>query len=339
MSTIKSAPTASFPASRPRRLRQSAWVRNLVRETSVQPTDLILPLFVVEGKNQRIPIKSLQGVERLSIDLVVEVATRAADLGIPAVALFPVVDIVLKTEGGEESYNPGSLICRAVKAVKQKVPEIGVICDVALDPYTTHGHDGVLVKNKVLNDESVEVLVRQALALAAAGCDVIAPSDMMDGRVGAIRSALEANGFPNMLILSYSVKYASCFYGPFRDAVGSSVALGGTDKKTYQMDPANSAEALREVGLDIAEGADMVMIKPGQPYLDVIRNVSQMTDVPVFAYQVSGEYAMLCLGAEHGLFDKTTAILESLIAFKRAGATGIFTYAALDMAAHLQEVR
>ncbi len=339
MIVAKTQPLARFPATRLRRLRQSVWVRNLVRETVVQPSDLILPLFVVEGDNQRISIESLPGVERLSIDLVVETATRAADLGIPAVALFPAVDVALKTEGGEESYNPESLVCRTVRALKQSVPEIGVICDVALDPYTSHGHDGVVAGDKVLNDDSVEVLVRQALTLAEAGCDVVAPSDMMDGRVGTIRSALEENGFLDTLILSYAAKYASCFYGPFRDAVGSSSALGRADKKTYQMDPSNSAEALREVQLDIAEGADMVMIKPGQPYLDIIRDVSHMTDVPVLAYQVSGEYAMLCLGAHHGLFEKRAAILESLTAFKRAGARGVFTYAALDMAAHLQEVR
>lgn len=337
MAGLERQPLARFPQTRPRRLRQAPWIRDLVRETMVQPSDLVLPLFVVEGQNRRIPIKSLPGVDRLSIDLLLETASRAADLGIPAVALFPAVESDLKSEGGEESYNPDSLVCRAVEALKQTVPTLGVICDVALDPYTTHGHDGVVAGDKVLNDESVESLVRQALTLAAAGCDVVAPSDMMDGRVGAIRSALEDKSFKDTLILSYAVKYASCFYGPFREAVGSSQALGGADKKTYQMDPANSAEALREVQLDIAEGADMLMVKPGLPYLDVIRDVSQAINVPVFAYQVSGEYAMLCLGAEQGLFDRTAATLESLIAFKRAGATGVFTYAALDIATYLHK--
>ncbi len=335
MVSAGSNPPALFPATRLRRTRQAPWVRRMVRETHLLPADLILPLFIIEGENQRQPVESLPGVDRLTIDLAIETGRQAAELGIPAVALFPAVDVSLKTEDGAEAWNPNSLICRAVRALKAEVPDLGVICDVALDPYTTHGHDGLLVDGVIQNDETVAVLVHQALTLAEAGCDVVAPSDMMDGRVGAIRAALEEHNFTDTLILSYAAKYASCFYGPFRDAVGSSTALGTADKTSYQMDPANSAEALREVGLDIAEGADMVMVKPGMPYLDVIRDVVREFNVPVFAYQVSGEYAMLSLGAEKGLFDRTKAFHESLLAFKRAGARGILTYAALDVAATL----
>jgi len=324
-----------FPYTRLRRTRQTSWVRRLVQENYLLPSDLILPLFVIDGDNCREPVESLPGVDRLTIDLVIETGRRAAQLGIPAVALFPAVHASLKSDDGAEAWNPDSLICRAVRALKAAVPDLGVICDVALDPYTTHGHDGLLKDGVIPNDETVEVLVRQALTLAEAGCDVIAPSDMMDGRVGVIRAALEERSYTDTLILSYAAKYASSFYGPFRDAVGSSSALGAADKTTYQMDSANSAEALREVGLDIAEGADMVMVKPGMPYLDVIRDVAQGFDVPVFAYQVSGEYAMLSLGAERGLFDRTKAFHESLLAFKRAGARGILTYAALEVAATL----
>lgn len=324
-----------FPYTRLRRTRQTSWVRRLVQENYLLPSDLILPLFVIDGDNCREPVESLPGVDRLTIDLVIETGRRAAQLGIPAVALFPAVHASLKSDDGAEAWNPDSLICRAVRALKAAVPDLGVICDVALDPYTTHGHDGLLKDGVISNDETVEVLVRQALTLAEAGCDVIAPSDMMDGRVGVIRAALEERSYTDTLILSYAAKYASSFYGPFRDAVGSSSALGAADKTTYQMDSANSAEALREVGLDIAEGADMVMVKPGMPYLDVIRDVAQGFDVPVFAYQVSGEYAMLSLGAERGLFDRTKAFHESLLAFKRAGARGILTYAALEVAATL----
>ncbi|MDG2242377.1 MAG: porphobilinogen synthase [Rhodospirillaceae bacterium] len=328
---------AAYPATRLRRTRQAPWIRRLVREATLQPADLVLPLFLIEGNAHREPVGTLPGIDRLSIDLAVKTAAQAAELGIPAIALFTAVESVLKTEDGAEAYNPNSLVCRAIRTIKAAVPDIGVICDVALDPYTSHGHDGLLRAGKVINDETVAVLVKQALTLAEAGCDIVAPSDMMDGRVGAIRAALEARGFIDTLILSYAAKYASCFYGPFRDAVGSSRALGGADKSTYQMDPANAAEALREVDLDIIEGADMVMVKPGLPYLDVIRDLSRSFDVPVFAYQVSGEYAMLSLGAENGLFDRTTAFMESLLAFKRAGARGIFTYAAIDIATALTE--
>jgi len=326
----------AFQATRLRRTRQAPWVRRLVQENCLLPSDLILPIFVIDGEKCRKPVESLPGVDRLTIDLVIETGRRAVQLGIPAVALFPAVNASLKSDDGAESWNPDSLICRAVRALKAAVPDLGVICDVALDPYTTHGHDGLLKGGKILNDETVGVLACQALTLAEAGCDVVAPSDMMDGRVGVIRAALEEHNFTDTLILSYAAKYASCFYGPFRDAVGSSNALGAADKTTYQMDSANSGEALREVGLDIAEGADMVMVKPGMPYLDVIRDVAQDFDVPVFAYQVSGEYAMLSLGAEKGLFDRMKAFHESLLAFKRAGARGILTYAALEVAATLR---
>lgn len=324
-----------FPETRLRRTRQAPWVRRLVQETHLLPTDLILPLFVMDGDSHREPVESLAGVDRLTIDMAVQTGHRAVELGIPAVALFPAVNVSLKTEDGAESWNPNSLICRAVRALKSAVPDLGVICDVALDPYTTHGHDGLLKGGKILNDETAAVLVRQALTLAEAGCDVVAPSDMMDGRVGAIRTALENQDFTDTLILSYAAKYASCFYGPFRDAVGSSHALGTADKTSYQMDPANADEALREVGLDVSEGADMVMVKPGMPYLDVIHDVVRSFDVPVFAYQVSGEYAMLSLGAEKGLFDRAKAFHESLLAFKRAGARGILSYAALEVATTL----
>lgn len=328
---------SSYPATRLRRTRQAPWIRRLVRESVLQPADLILPLFVSEGSNRCEPVNTLPGVDRLSIDLVVETAVKAKALGIPAVALFPAVDAALKTDDGAEACSPDSLVCRTVRTLKEAVPDIGVICDVALDPYTKHGHDGLLRDGKIINDETVAVLARQALTLAAAGCDIIAPSDMMDGRVGAIRTALEEHCFSDTLILSYAAKYASCLYGPFRDAVGSQSAVGSVDKSTYQMDPANASEALREVSLDIAEGADLVMVKPGLPYLDIIRDVQLAFDVPVLAYQVSGEYAMISYGAAHGLFDKTTAFIESLLALKRAGARGILTYAALDVAAILNK--
>lgn len=336
MSEVSSIDVGNYPAVRLRRTRQAPWVRKMVEETVIGPSDLVLPTFVIEGQEHREGISSLPGVERLSIDLVLKQAKYARSLGIPAIALFPAVDNKLKTEDGAEAFNPDSLICRAVQVIKSEVPDIGVICDVALDPYTTHGHDGLVRDGKVHNDATVDALVRQALTLAEAGCDVVAPSDMMDGRIGAIRAGLEGNGFTDTLILSYAAKYASCFYGPFRDAVGSSQALGQADKRTYQMNSANAAEAVREVALDVAEGADMVMIKPGLPYLDVLRDITRETHVPVFAYQVSGEYAMLALAAEQGLFDRATALHESLLAFKRAGASGIFTYAALEVAADLQ---
>jgi porphobilinogen synthase len=314
-----------------RRLRRHEWSRRLAAETRLSVSDLIWPVFVIEGENRRDAVNSMHGIERLSIDLTVRAAVEAARLGIPVVALFPCIDPSLKTPDGREAINERNLICRAVRAIKKAVPEIGVLCDVALDPYTSHGHDGLLIEDYVANDETVEVLVRQALVQAEAGCDIIAPSDMMDGRIGAVRNALEANGFRNTLIMAYAAKYASAFYGPFRDAVGSAKALTG-DKRTYQMDPANSDEALREVALDLAEGADMVMVKPGMPYLDVLQRVKDTFRVPVFAYQVSGEYAMLSAAMERGWLDRERAVLESLVAFKRAGASGILTYFALEAA-------
>ncbi|HEX4296238.1 MAG TPA: porphobilinogen synthase [Rhizomicrobium sp.] len=322
---------AAFPALRMRRLRRHDWSRRLVAEATLSAADFIWPLFVVEGENRREAVASMPGVDRLSIDLAVEAAREAASLRIPVIALFPQTDPARKSEDGREATNANNLICRVVRAIKKAVPEIGVLCDVALDPYTSHGHDGVFVGDHIANDESVEILVRQALVQAEAGCDIIAPSDMMDGRVGAIREALEKNGFKDMLIMAYAAKYASAFYGPFRDAVGSAKALKG-DKRTYQMDPANCDEALREVALDIAEGADMVMVKPGMPYLDVLARVRQTFGVPTFAYQVSGEYSMLTAAARSGYLDHDRVMLESLLAFKRAGASGILTYFARDAA-------
>jgi porphobilinogen synthase len=321
----------SFPALRMRRLRRHGWSRRLVAENTLSPADFIWPIFVIAGENRREPVTAMPGVERLSVDLAAEAAQEAAALGIPVIALFPQTDPALKTEDGSEALNEDNLVCRAVRAIKKKVPEIGVLCDVALDPYTSHGHDGVLDGDYVANDESVEILVRQALVQAEAGCDIIAPSDMMDGRVGAIRAALEKDGHRDTLIMAYAAKYASAFYGPFRDAVGSAKALKG-DKRTYQMDPANADEALREVALDIAEGADMVMVKPGMPYLDVLAKVKERFAMPTFAYQVSGEYSMLTAAAKSGYLDGERAMLESLIAFKRAGASGILTYFARDAA-------
>ena len=308
-----------------RRLRRHAWSRALVAETTLSPADFIWPLFVIDGEKKRVAIDSMPGVERLSVDLAVAAAEEAAKLGIPVIALFPYTDPTLKTADGREATNANNLICRAVRAIKKAVPEIGVLCDVALDPYTTHGHDGLLIGDDVANDETVEVLVRQALVQVEAGCDIIAPSDMMDGRVGAIRAALEKAGHKNTLIMAYAAKYASAFYGPFRDAVGSAGALKG-DKRTYQMDPANSDEALREVELDLAEGADMVMVKPGMPYLDIVRRVKDEFGAPTFVYQVSGEYSMIMAAAANGWLDGDKAMMESLIAFKRAGADGVLTY-------------
>lgn len=328
--------SGAFPAVRMRRKRKYAWSRALVRETVVMPEDLVLPLFVQEGEKKRTPISLLPGVERLSIDLVIEQAKKAVALGIPAIALFPVIDGALKTEHAREASNPQNLVCRTIKAIKQAVPDIGVICDVALDPYTSHGHDGLVKKGEVLNDETVEMLCRQAEVLADAGCDIVAPSDMMDGKVAAIRQYLDKEGHSAVLILSYAAKFASAFYGPFREAVGSANALGKSDKRTYQMDPANGLEALQEVALDIQEGADMVMVKPGLPYLDVIRQVKEHFAIPVFAYQVSGEYAMLKMAAREGCFDAMAALHESLLAMKRAGASAIFTYGALEMAEELK---
>jgi len=314
-----------------RRLRRHDWSRRLVAETQLSAADFIWPLFVIDGQNRREAVATMPGVERLSVDLIAGAAEEAAKLGIPVIALFPNTDPSLKSDDGREALNANNLVCRAVRAIKKTVPEIGVLCDVALDPYTSHGHDGILIGDYVANDESVEILVRQALVQAEAGCDIIAPSDMMDGRVAAIRAALEENGFCNTLIMAYAAKYASAFYGPFRDAVGSAKALTG-DKRTYQMDPANGDEALREVALDLAEGADMVMVKPGMPYLDIVRRVKETFGVPTFAYQVSGEYSMLVAAAERGFLDQDRVMLESLTAFKRAGASGILTYFARDAA-------
>jgi len=320
------------PIARPRRLRVSPWIRNMVSEHRVTVNDLIWPVFIQEGNNLRTPIASMPGVERLSIDLLTLAVKEARDLGIPAIALFPATPANLKTQDGEEAFNPENLVCRTIRAIKSAVPDIGIICDVALDPYTSHGQDGLVRNGVVVNDETVEVLCKQSVVQARAGCDVIAPSDMMDGRVGAIRKALDNAGFSHVAILSYAAKYASAFYGPFRDAVGSANNLGKSDKKTYQMDPSNSSEALREVALDIAEGADMVMVKPGMPYLDVVARVKDAFKVPTFAYQVSGEYAMLCAAAANGWLDREKVILESLLSFKRAGADGVLTYFAMEAA-------
>jgi porphobilinogen synthase len=314
-----------------RRNRRAGWSRSLMRETTLASSDLIWPIFLIEGRSLRTPVASMPGVERLSVDLAVKAAEEARALGIPAIAVFPNTDPALRDEAASEALNPGNLVCRAVRAIKQAVPEIGIICDVALDPYTSHGHDGLLIGGEIDNDRTVEVLVQQALVQAEAGCDILAPSDMMDGRIGAIRAALEANGFANTQLLAYAAKYASAFYGPFRDAVGSGARLKG-DKLTYQMDPANGDEALREVALDIAEGADMVMVKPGLPYLDIVWRVKEAFAMPTFVYQVSGEYAALVAAAERGWLDRDSAILESLIAFKRAGADAILTYFAPEAA-------
>jgi porphobilinogen synthase len=321
-----------FPRVRLRRNRRDAWSRRLVQEHSLTASDLVWPVFVQEGTNAATPIASMRDVSRLSVDLLIEELKKAVDLGIPAVAIFPVVEASLKDDVATEALNPENLICRVLPEIKAKVPDIGIICDVALDPYTAHGHDGLIVGGQVANDETVEKLVQQAILQAKAGCDIVAPSDMMDGRVGAIRDGLDAAGFGHVRIMSYAAKYASSFYGPFREAVGSAKALGLSDKKSYQMDPANADEALREVALDIKEGADMVLVKPGMPYLDILSRIKHTFSVPVFAYQVSGEYAMIKTAAENDLFDADAAMYESLIAFKRAGATGIFTYAALEMA-------
>ena len=322
---------STYPATRMRRLRRHDWTRRLVAETTLSPADFIWPIFVIEGENKREPIASMPGVERLSVDLAVVAAKEASALGIPVIALFPQILASLKTEDGREAVNPGNLVCRAVRAIKSAVPEIGVLCDVALDPYTSHGHDGLLRDGDVHNDTTVEMLVQQTLVQVTAGCDIIAPSDMMDGRIGAIRTGLEKAGHPNTLLMAYAAKYASAFYGPFRDAVGSGKLLTG-DKRTYQMDPANGDEAMREVALDLAEGADMVMVKPGMPYLDLVRRVKERFGVPTFAYQVSGEYAMLSAAFEKGWLDRDRAVLETLIGFKRAGANGILTYFAVEAA-------
>jgi porphobilinogen synthase len=319
-----------------RRNRKSEWARRMVRENVLTANDLIWPLFIAEGAKVRVPVDSMPGVERLSVDQAVREAVRAAELEIPCIALFPYTDPILRDETGSEALNPDNLICQAVRTIKQEVPAVGILCDVALDPYTSHGHDGLLRGDEIINDATVEVLVKQALVQAEAGCDIIAPSDMMDGRVGAIRAALDAAGRTDVQIMAYAAKYASAFYGPFRDAVGSAKTLTG-DKRTYQMDPGNSDEALREVELDIAEGADMVMVKPGLPYLDVVRRVKETFGMPTFAYQVSGEYAMIKAAAQNGWLDGERAMLESLIAFKRAGADGVLTYFAPAVAEKLRK--
>ena len=338
----KKLPSAPIPVAweplelpiRMRRNRKADWSRRMVAENVITANDLIWPMFVTDGTNVREPVGSMPGVERLSIDQIVREAERAAKLSIPAIALFPNTDPALKDEDGSEALNASNLVCRALRAIKQAVPDIGLITDVALDPYTSHGHDGLIRDGVILNDETVAVLVRQALTQAEAGCDVIAPSDMMDGRVGAIRSALDEAGFEQVQIMAYAAKYASAFYGPFRDAVGSNTALKG-DKKTYQMDPANGNEAIREVALDLEEGADMVMVKPGMPYLDIIRRIKDSYGVPTFAYQVSGEYAMMHAAAQRGWLDLDRAMMESLMAFKRAGADGVLTYFAPVVAERL----
>jgi porphobilinogen synthase len=312
-------------AIRPRRNRKAEWARRLVRENVLTTNDLIWPMFVVDGNNTRTPVASMPGVDRLTVDQAVRDAERAMKLDIPCIALFPYTEPSLRDETGSEALNPNNLVCQSVRAIKKEFPDLGVLCDVALDPFTSHGHDGLIEDGRILNDETVAVLVRQALVQAEAGCDVIAPSDMMDGRVGAIREALDDAGFLDVQIMSYAAKYASAFYGPFRDAIGSAKTLTG-DKRTYQMDSANTDEALREVELDIAEGADMVMVKPGMPYLDVVRRVKDTFSMPTFVYQVSGEYAMIAAAANNGWIDGDRAMMESLLGFKRAGADGILTY-------------
>lgn len=320
---------------RPRRNRKAEWARRMVRENVLTTDDLIWPLFLIDGDNKREQIASMPGVERLSVDQAVREAERAMKLTIPCLALFPYTDPSLRDEEGSEATNPNNLVCQAVRAIKKEFPEIGILCDVALDPFTSHGHDGLIEDGKILNDETVAVLVRQALVQAEAGCDIIAPSDMMDGRVAAIREALDRTGLLDVQIMAYAAKYASAFYGPFRDAIGSAKTLVG-DKRTYQMDSANTDEALREVELDISEGADMVMVKPGMPYLDVLRRVKDTFAMPTFAYQVSGEYAMIAAAANNGWLDRDRAMMESLLAFKRAGADGVLSYFAPKAAEKLR---
>ncbi|MEC9265625.1 MAG: porphobilinogen synthase [Pseudomonadota bacterium] len=320
-----------YPVARPRRNRATAAIRALTAETVLTVDDLIWPIFVMEGAGVRQAVPSMPGVERLSVDNVVEAAMAAQKLGIRAIALFPYTNPDLRDEMGSESVNPDNLVCRAVRAVRAACPDLILICDVALDPYTSHGHDGLIRDGQIVNDETVDALVRQALVQAEAGCDTLAPSDMMDGRIGAIRAALDDSGRTDVRIMSYAAKYASCFYGPFREAVGSSSTLIG-DKRTYQMDPANTDEALREVEMDLAEGADMVMVKPGMPYLDIVRRVKEQFHVPTFAYQVSGEYAMLRTAFDSGILDRQRGVMESLLCFKRAGADGVLTYFAMDAA-------
>ena len=328
-------PLARYPRLRMRRNRRDPWSRKLVAEHVFTAGDLIWPVFVHDERHKE-PIASMPGVYRLPIPALVDAAGEAAALGIPTIAVFPAIPLALKDAEGSEAVNSGNLVCRAVASLKAAVPDIGVLCDVALDPFTSHGHDGVIRNGYVENDETVAILCRQAVVQAEAGCDIIAPSDMMDGRVGAVRDALDEAGFAHVRIMSYAAKYASAFYGPFRDAIGSKTALGSADKRTYQMDPANTDEALREVALDLEEGADMIMVKPGMPYLDIVRRVKEAFRVPTYAYQVSGEYAMLHAAAQNGWLDGDRAVMESLIAFKRAGADGILTYAAVDAARALK---
>ena len=328
-------PLPPFPHSRPRRLRRADWSRRLIAEHCVRPADLVLPVFVMDGSDHEESIGAMPGIMRHSPDRVLRTAERVLEAGIPAMALFPVTPPDAKTEDGSEAWNPENLVCRTLRLLKRRFPELGLIADVALDPYTSHGQDGLVRDGVVLNDETLEALCRQALCQAEAGCDIVAPSDMMDGRIRAVREALDGAGHPDTLILSYAAKFASAFYGPFRAAVGSASALGGADKKTYQMDPANSGEAIREASLDIAESADMLMVKPGMPYLDIIRTLKDAFHLPTFAYQVSGEYAMLKAAGQNGWLDGDAALLESLLCFKRAGADAILTYAALEVAGRL----
>ncbi|MGB3810008.1 MAG: porphobilinogen synthase [Parvibaculum sp.] len=334
---MKTNPASAFPATRLRRNRKADWSRRLVSENTLSVNDLIWPLFLIEGKGKREPIPSMPGVERLSVDEAVRAAEEAVNLGIPVLALFPHTSMEKRDTMGSLATDPNNLVCQATRAIKKAFPQIGVLCDAALDPFTSHGHDGLMDGERILNDETVEVLVRQSLMQVEAGCDIIAPSDMMDGRVGAIRAALEEAGHIDTQIMSYAAKFASAFYGPFRDAIGSSGALKG-DKRTYQMDPANGDEALREVALDIAEGADMVMVKPGMPYLDVLHRVKETFGLPTFAYQVSGEYAMLAGAIDNGWLDRDRVILESLMGFKRAGADGVLTYFAPVAARLIQKL-
>ena len=326
-----------FPAHRPRRMRRDDWSRRLMQENRLTIDDLIYPVFLLEGNKQSQPIASMPGINRLSLDLLFQVAEECVELGIPVMALFPVIDSTLKTPDGKEALNPNGLIPRAVEALKTRFPNLGIMTDVALDPYTSHGQDGILdEQNRLLNDATTAILVQQAITQAQAGVDIVAPSDMMDGRIGAIRSELEKLNLIHTRIMAYSAKYASAFYGPFRDAVGSAKNLGKADKKTYQMSPANSDEALSETALDISEGADMVMVKPGMPYLDIVRQVKEAFSYPTYVYQVSGEYAMLKAAAQNGWLDHDAVMMESLIAFKRAGADGILTYFALEAARQLK---
>ena len=322
-----------------RRMRRSEWSRRLIREHGLSVDDLIWPVFVHDGPQPSVDIPSMPGVSRYSVERLVEEAAVAARWGIPAIAVFPATDPTLKTDDGREAINPDNLVCRTVRAIQQARLNLGVICDVALDPYTSHGQDGLVRNGRILNDETVEVLCQQAVVQARAGCDVIAPSDMMDGRIGAIRRALDQHGFADVQLMAYAAKYASAFYGPFRDAVGSAANLGGSDKRTYQMDPANSDEALREVALDLQEGADSVIVKPGMPYLDIVRRVKDAFAAPTFVYQVSGEYSMLCAAANQGWLDRSKVILESLLACKRAGADGVLTYFAIEAAQLLRQTQ